>query len=450
MLALLFVGSVAFPPAPPSVVDCRIVASDDESGNFSGGLTYPTLSRQPGRADVLFGSTSAAGVSSLVRATPGGAQTVIASTRDPFPSRRNVSFHTLSAAADSAADVAFQAAARPANGSLYASYSGVYVGVRPNHTAVAETGGCMPSAPSDFRFAQFGAPSIADSGAVFFVGANATGAASWKGVYERPPHSAQLVKIVDTGDTHPLTGGRFTNIALPSIDRRAQSVAFFASSPSKSDPTAHVDGLYAAMLLPTPRPGAQRRLVVVAEQGDAVPGLSSPPPHFTDFTAPVTDADNSSVVAFVGSDTAGTEGLYVSMLDVEQARAVRVRKVAHAGGGAATKVVDMSGVEQSVYFLSFNQPPSVAASARQVMFIVAVDPPEASGIYVAAEWGEQAIYQVASLTPPLPGVETCDGTGAGFASLGFQAGSFDGTRFVYYGTSQQNSTIFTSELAFKL
>lgn len=443
-MPLLFFLSVAA-AAPPSVINCRAVASDEVGSNYSGALTFPTLSRTK-PAGVLFGSTSKAGVSSLVRATPGGAQTIIASTNEPIPALQNRSFSTLNGAADSVAGVAFQAGGPRVNGSLYSSFSGVFTGVQPHHTVVAETGSLMPSAPSGYRFALFGAPALADDGAVFFAGTNASGSGSWKGVYERPGGaSVQLAKIIDTGDTHPITGGRFTNIVGPSIDRRAQTVAFFASSPSRSDPTVHVDGLYAGMLLPNLRPEVHRRLVIVAEQGDTVPGLAQ---RFTDFTNPVTDADNSSVVAFVGSDTAGAEGLYVSILNVDEVRAVRVRKVAYAGSGVATKVVDMSGAEHTIHFLTFNQPPSVVASARQVMFLAAAEPPEASGIYLATEWGDK-IYQVASLAPPLPGMKTCDGMDAGFASLGFQAGSFDGTRFVFFGTSKQNSTIFASELAFR-
>ena len=441
LLFLISLSVVA--AAPPSVIDCRVVASDDEGSNYSGALTFPTLSRY--EPAVLFGSTNKAGVSSLVRAAPGGAQTIIASTHEPIPMLQNRSFYTLNGAADSAAGVVFQAGGPRVNGSLYPSFSGVYTGMRPHHAVVAETNSSMPDAPIGYRFALFGAPALADDGAVFFAGTNASGSGSWKGIYERTGGTpVQLVKIIDTGDRHPVTGGRFTNIDGPSIDRRAQTVAFFASSPSRRDPTVHVDGLFASMLRPKLCPEVQRRLVIVAEQGGAVPGLAQ---RFTDFTNPVTDADNSSVVAFVGSDTAGGEGLFVSMLDVEEVHAVRMLKVAYAGSGVATKVVDMSGAEQTVHFLTFNQPPSVVASVRQVMFLVAAEPPEASGIYLAAEWGE-TIFQVTSLAPPLPGMKTCNGMHAGFASLGFQADSFDGTRFAFFGTSKLNSTIFTSKLAF--
>jgi len=454
MLGALMVGVLSWGVSPPSVTDCRIVASDLASGNSS--LTFPRLSRASAGA-VLFGRTDAQGVSSLVRATLGGARTLIASTLDAVPGEHNCSFAALDGAADSPAGVVFRAHGDTPAGSLVPSFVGVYSGQSPNHVAVAETGVPMPSAPAGYAFGGFGVPAIADDGAVVFVANNesskkAGGSGKWRGIYQQQADTRKLVKIVDTADVHPVTGGKFTTIDSPSIDRAAQSIAFFASSPARGGGGGFADGLYAAMLLPEPGPEERRRLVVVAEEGDPIPGfVPASLERFADFTVPVADATNASVVGFVGSDTGGGEGVYVGVLDVASVRAVEVRKVAFAGNGVVTKVLGADGAEQSVQFLSFGQPPSVHAAARQVMFGAAADPPNATGIYLAIDWGA-TIFQVATLMPPPPGVEACDGTDAGFISLGIRDNSFggDSSRFTYFGTSSHNSTIFTSEIKFSL
>ena len=439
---------------------CRSVASDGHSGLFASGLTYPKLSRN-NSGGVLFGGTRSDGNHSLLIAEYGVIHT-IANTYDDIPGRRAERFAAVDAVADSSGGVVFRG-----RDAKHSGGSGIYAGMRPNFEIVADVSCTMPGATANTKFGAFGRPVIADTGAVFFGGWDAADwtTSKWKGIYRA--RSGIIEKVADVTDQHPTRGLPFSMLEAPAVDAAETVVAFFASVQTPAPAPLIVAALpkWDRNTISSRVGTSKWELEVVVQYGEHMPPRImderlDDSEKFMDFSVPVvswsrdvgsafSEGSSAITVAFTGAGSHGSQGIFVwqrlnsTSHTNTSARATLLRV---ATSGRSTPIIDVAGKKKMVVFQSFPQPPSVVAHTKQVMFLAVTDPPENTGIFLAESWGSGNVTQVAAVAPPPLAAACCHGTDGGLEYVGFQDGSFDGSRFAWYGTGPENSSIYETYL----